>query len=214
MRLISALLLLSAAGAAQTPRIMFTKQFPGSKPPYVSVSLTKSGVLEYKEAVDDQMPVKTHLPETDVARLFDSADKLNHFQTPLESGAKVANTGRKTFTYEDEAGKRFDTTFNYSTNPDAQQLLERFEEIAESERAYIDLERTARFDKLGVNDALAEIEALWLHKQLAAPLQFVPLLKQISSHESYMHLVRERAARLKTAFELPSPSAQAGNPKQ
>lgn len=214
MKALGLLLLLCGAVAAQTPRIVFTKEFPGSRPPYVSVSLTRTGALEYKEAVDDQMPVKTHMPESDVARIFDAADKLDHFQTRLESGAKVANTGRKTFIYEDGTGKKFETTFNYSTNPDAQQLLQRFEEIAESERAFIDLERTSRFDKLGVNDALAEIESLWLRKQLAAPLQFVPLLKQISTHESFMHLVRERAARLKSAFELPGPSAEAGNPKE
>lgn len=214
MKALGLLLVLAATATAQTPRITFTKQFPGSRPPYFSVSLSRSGALEYREAADDDRPVKAQMPDADVVRIFDTADKLGDFQTQLDSGLKVANTGRKTFTYENGAGKRFETTFNYSSNSDAQQLLQKFEDIAESERAYIDLERTSRFDKLGVNDALARVEELWLHKQLAAPLQFVPLLKQISSHESYMHFVRERAARLKDAFELPATSAQAGNPRE
>ena len=147
--------------------------------------------------------------------MFDMAAKLNLFQTPLESGLKVANTGKKTFSYSDGSGKTSNAVFNYSQNITAQQLLERFERIGESERAYISLERTAQFDKLGVNDSLAEIEALWLSKQLAAPLQFVPLLTKVASHESYMHLARDRAARLKDEFQAPVASSKAsGNAPQ
>jgi hypothetical protein len=163
--------------------------------------VTKTGALEYKEAVNDELPVKTQMTETEAAPLFDLARQLDFFRTPLESGLKVANTGKKTFRYDDGTGKTSEAVFNYSTNLVAQQLLDRFEHIAETERSYIDLERTARFDKLGVNDALAEIEALWLKKQLAAPLQFVPLLNRIANHESYMHLARERAARLRDQFQ-------------
>ena len=149
------------------------------------------------------------MPESDSAALFDMAKQLNFFRTPLESGLKVANTGKKTFRYDDGTGKTSQAVFNYSTNVIAQQLLNRFEQIAETERAYIELERTARFDKLGVNDALAEIEALWLKKQLAAPLQFVPLLNRVANHESYMHLARERAARLRDQFQAASAGPKA-----
>src|SRR5579884_675026 len=131
---------------------------------------------------------------------------------PLESGLKVANTGKKTFRYEDGSAPPREVTFNYSLDETAQQLQERFEEIAQTERAYIELERTLRYDRLGINDALAEIESLWLHKQLAAPKQFVPLLARISTRESLMHLVRDRAARLKDEFEA-APQA-AADPKQ
>ena len=85
--------------------------------------------------------------------------------------------------------------------------MDRFEQIAASERAYIDLDRTIHFDKLGVNDALAEIESLWLRKQLAAPEQFVPLLTRIIAHDTFMHLARDRAARLKEEFQAPAPDA-------
>ena len=113
---------------------------------------------------------------------------------------KVANTGKKTFRYEPETGAPTEAVFNYSLDASAQQLLEKFEQIAATERGYIDLDRTVHFDKLGVNDALAEIESLWLRKQLTAPLQFVPLLDRVSSRPAFMHLARERAARLKDQF--------------
>jgi hypothetical protein len=195
--------------SAQVPVLTFTKDFPRSLPPYLSVNVTKTGALEYKEAVNDEQPVKAQMPESDTVVLFDLALKLDFFRAPLESGLKVANTGKKTFRYDDGTGKTSQAVFNYSTNEIAQQLLNRFEQIAETERAYIQLERTARFDKLGVNDALAEIESLWLRKELAAPLQFVPLLNRVANHESYMHLARERAGRLRDQFQAAATAPKA-----
>lgn len=191
---------LAAVSLFAQEKISFTKSFPNSTPPYVSVLIAKDGALEYKEAPADDHPVRATLAQADVDTLFDFASKLNHFKGNLESGLKVANTGRKTFGYEDGNGAKTEAVFNYSLDPNAQQLLDKFEQIAESERAWLELDRTVHFDKLGVNDALAEIEQLWLNKQLAAPKQFVPLLTRVADHEAFMHLARERAARLKESF--------------
>ena len=84
-------------------------------------------------------------------------------------------------------------------------LLNRFEDIAATERAWIDLDRTVHFDHLGINDSLAQVEYLWNNKHLAAPAQFVPLFNRITSHPSIMHLARERAAKLKDEFTAPPP---------
>jgi hypothetical protein len=159
--------------------------------------------MEYKESPTDDQPLKAQLPDSDVATLFGMAEKLGYFKGPLESGLKVANTGKKTLRYDDGAGKSSEAVFNYSLNPTAQQLLERFEQIAESERAYIVLDRAVHYDHLGINDALADVESLWLKKQLAAPRQFVPLFDRITTHETLMHIVRDRAARLKDEFQGP-----------
>ena len=194
-------LVLSVPICAATPKLIFTKSFPGSVPDYVRVDIDRSGALQYKESPKDDQPLSTHLEKSDTDALFSLAEKLDYFKSPLESGLKVANTGKKTFRYENEDGNPTEVSFNYSINLTAQQLLDRFEQIAATERAYLDLDRTMRYDKLGVNDALAYIESLWLQKQLAAPRQFVPLLTRITTHESFMHLVRERAARLKDEFQ-------------
>lgn len=188
---------------AGTSSLTFIKSFPGSDPAYESVQVERSGDFVYKEAEDDNLPIKAHLAQAQVDQLFGLAGELNDFKTPVESGLKVANMGKKTFRYTNESGVVTEAVFNFSTLPPAQQLLDQFEHIAASERAYADLDRTAKYDKLGVNDSLAEIESLWLHKELAAPLQFVPLLDRITAHESYMHIARERAARLKDAFTAP-----------
>ena len=188
---------------AASPKLSYTRSFPGSTPDYFRVDLDRSGNLEYRESPTDENPLKAQLPDGDVAMLFTMAGKLNYFKQPLESGLKVANTGKKTFRYDDGSAPS-EATFNYSLNETAQQLQERFEQIAATERAYIELERTLRYDRLGLNDALAEVESLWLKKQLAAPKQFVPILTRISTRETLMHLVRDRAARLKDAFEAPT----------
>jgi hypothetical protein len=184
-----------------TPRLIFTKTFPGSVPEYVCVNVDRTGALEYKESPNDNQPLKANLQIEDVEPLFAMAQRLDYFRSPVDSGLKVANTGRKVFRYEGEDGAGTEVSFNYSTNETAQQLLQRFEQIAATERAYLELDRTVRYDKLGVNDALASVELLWVHKQLAGPQQFLPLLTRIETHDTFMHLVRDRAAKLRNEFE-------------
>jgi hypothetical protein len=196
-------LLLIAASAcclAAPAKLTFTKSFPGSIPAYCSVEIDRAGALTYKESPTDDQPVKAQMPDSDVSSLFDLAEQLQYFKSPIESGLKVANTGKKTFRYEGEDGKASEAVFNYSTIEAAQHLLDHFENIAATERAWIDLDRTIHFDHLGVNDSLAQVEELWLRKQLVAPEQFVPLFNRITSRTTIMHLARERAARLKDEF--------------
>lgn len=211
MKLLVLALTVCSAVSAAPAKLTFTKSFPGSVPAYTYVSIDHTGAVEYKESPTDSQPLRVQLRESEITPLFSMAEQLNYFRSPLESGLKVANTGKKTFRYEPESGAASETTFNYSTDPTAQQLLERFEDIAASERAYLQLDSTMRYDKLGVNDALADVESLWLRKQLAAPEQFIPLLTRISTHQSFMHLVRERAARLKDEFQAPPTTASGGS---
>lgn len=191
---------------AGTPKVIFTRSFPGSTPAYFSICVDRTGALQYKESPTDDQPLTAQLQAGDATALFSMAEKLDYFKSPLESGLNVANTGKKTFRYENETGAATEISFNYSINETARALLERFEQIGETERAYLELDRTVRYDKLGVNEALADIESLWLRKQLVAPQQFIPLFNRITTHESYMHLVRERAARLRDEFQAPAVS--------
>ncbi len=214
MRRAIAALFLAGTLFANTPRLIYTRSFPGSTPDYFKIVIDQTGALQYSESPNDAQPLHAQMPVAETAPLFDMAAKLGYFKSPLESGLKVANTGKKVFRYEDGDGKSSEATFNYSVDLTAQKLLDRFEQIAASERAYLDLDRTIHFDKLGVNDALAEIEGLWVRKQLAAQDQFIPLLTRVAVHESFMHLARDRAARLKDEFEKPVPAAAASDSKQ
>jgi hypothetical protein len=194
-----------AWAAVGTPRVTFIKSFPGSVPAYVSIAVDKAGNFEYKEATDDDRPLTSTLSPADTAKLFSLAEQLAFFKSPIESGLKVANTGKKTFRYEPETGPATEAVFNYSVEVPAQQLLALFEKISSTEQAWAYLDRTVHFDHLGVNQALALVESLWIEKELVTPQQFLPLLTRITKQESIMHLARDRAARLKDEFEAANP---------
>jgi hypothetical protein len=191
----AALLGAEPAGPAKEPRIIYSKTFPGSAPAFIQIAVNKGGAAEYKEDPKDEDPLKFQLTEAESGAIFALADKLDHFSRPLESGLKVANMGTKTLRFEGE-GQAHETKFNYSEDLDAKSLADWFERIAESERAYMDLERSVRFDKLGVQDAILRIEILRDQKRLMAEKQFLPMLDRVAGNESYMHMARSRAAAL------------------
>ena len=185
--------------AADAPRLFYSKSFPGSSPAYVEIVIEHSGDASYKEAADDDQPLKFHLPESDVAALFGLADKLGHFSRPLEAPVKVAFMGMKTFRFESGSEKK-EVKFNYSEDADAQLLLDCFERVAETEQHLINLERAAKYDKLGVDRALLLIQSAFDHKRLVAPEQLLPMLDRVAKNETYMHMDRERAAGLADAI--------------
>ena len=184
-----------AGSASGAPRITLSKNFPGSVPAFVSIEIEQDGSAVYKEAVNDDYPLKFKLDPEDVAEVFRLADKLDHFTRELESGLKVANMGMKSFRWEDGTEKH-EAKFNYSSDPDAQALADWFEKMSETEQGFIRLERTVKYDKLGVNQALLLFEVSWDKKRIVAPEQFLPLLDRVIKNDSYLHMARERAARL------------------
>jgi len=185
--------------AGDGPRLSYSKSFPGSSPAYVEIVVEHDGEASYKEAPDDNQPLKFQLPESEITQIFALADKLGHFGHPLEAPIKVAFMGMKTFRFENGSEKN-EVKFNYSEDTDAQALLDCFERIAETEQNLINLERAAKYDKLGVNRALLLIQSAYDHKRLVAPQQLLPLLDRIAKNESYMHMDRERAAGLGDAI--------------
>ena len=184
---------------ADAPRIEYSKYFKGSVPEFVAISVDQSGQVVYKEAADDDRPIRFQMPEEQVAEIFSLAGKLNHFARPLESPLKVAHMGIKTFRFEDGATKS-EVKFNYSDDADARQLADCFERITETEQDFINLERAVKFDKLGVNQALLLLQITYEKKRLVSPQQFLDLLDRVAKNESFMHMSRERAASLADAF--------------
>jgi hypothetical protein len=199
-----ALLIIVAGAAIGAPRLYYSKFFKGSVPEYVAITVERDGKATYQEAKDDDNPLRIQLAEADTQELFALADKLDHFQRPIESGLKVANLGVKTFRFEDGAEKH-EIQFNYSLDATAQTLLDWFERVSESEQNLVNLERTVKFDHLGVNEALLQLQVTLEHRRVIAPEQFLPLLDRVSKNESFMHIARERAAGMAEAIRKASP---------
>jgi hypothetical protein len=206
MKLVVLALTLSASLFA-APQLFYSKYFKGSVPEYVAITLEQDGQLTYQEAKDDDNPIHVQLTSAATQEMFDLAGKLDHFQHPIESGLKIANLGAKTFRYVDGA-EHHEVQFNYSEDLTAQALLDRFERISETEQHFADLDRTAHFEKLGVNDVLLQMQASMEHNRLVAPEQFLPLLDRIAKNESYLHISRELAASLAETIRKPTASAQ------
>lgn len=192
----SALLLLCPLlYAGDVPQLFYSKSFPGSVPAYVAIDLDRTGAGEYKEAAEDDTPLKFHLRESETNEIFALAEKLGYFSRPLESPQKVAFMGMKTFRFE-QGSRKTEVQFNFSEDPDARALADWFERISESEQQLINLERAAKYDKLGVLKALLLLESAYDRKRLVGLDQYLPMLDRIAKNETYMHTARLRAAAL------------------
>lgn len=203
---------MALAGAADVPRIYFSKSFPGSSPAFVAVTVDKTGAGEYREDEKDDNPVRFQLTEPETAALFDLASKLGNFDHPLESHLKVAFMGKKTFRFLDGERKN-EVQFNFSEDPSAQALSDWFERICESAQLRTGLEVAAKYDHLGVDKAVLMLESAYERKRLVAAAQFLPMLDRIAKNESYMHQARVRAAALAEQFRCVAPPCAAEPPK-
>lgn len=197
--------------AADAPRIVYTKSFPGSSPAYVSVAVERSGAVSYKEAEDDD-PETFQLAQRETDAIFDLAQRLDYFKRPLESGLRVANMGAKTFRWE-EGAQRNQIAFNYSIDESAKELWDWFERIGESERALVVLRRAVRHDKLGVNDALIALIDSWSGNRVVGGAEFLPLLDLVAGNNIYMNIARDRAAQLAIAIRASEKEAPTGKTK-
>jgi len=189
------LLLAAVAASAGEPHIFYSKSFPNSVPAYTQITLAANGDAEYKEAPDDELPLKFHLAESDVHAVFELADKLDHFKRPLETQLKVAFMGTKTFRWEN-GDQKGEVKFNYSEDLTAQAILDWFERMAESAQLRSDLERAAKYDRLGVDKALRVLWSALDRKRLVAPEQYLPMLDRVANNESYMHTARMKASEI------------------
>ncbi len=172
-------------------QLTMSKSFPGSVPAYSEVRIDADGNVEYREDPKDEDPLKFQISADDRKTIWELVQKLDHFKRPLESGLKVAHMGDKTFRWE-----KTEVTFNYSQDEDAKALLEWYENICETERDFIALETAAKYDKLGVENALLQLEISLDKKHLVAPKQMLPMLDRIAKNEGFLHMARSRAANM------------------
>ena len=120
---------------------------------------------------------------------------LDYFKHPVDSGLKVAFMGTKTFRWE-QGGEKHEVRFNYSEDLSARALWDWFERMTESAQHRIDLERAAKYDRLGVVKALNLLWSALDRKRLVGVEQYLPALDRIVKNETYMHTARARAAEI------------------
>jgi hypothetical protein len=120
--------------------------------------------------------------------------------------------GEKTLRWED-GHARHEQKFNYTQDPDGRAVHDWFEKMTETAQHYIAMERSVKFDKLGVNKALLQFQAAMDRGRLVGLEIFLPLLDRVVKNDSYLHMARERAGQVADAIRNPKPAAN-GTPAQ
>jgi hypothetical protein len=193
----------SRASSAATPAsgdatITFSKVFKTSFPEFVEIKVKQSGAgtCDIRQLDDDPSPQPFEIGPSLVQKIFDLAAKLHDFQgVDLEVHRRLANLGEKTFRYE-KGAETHETMFNYTLDPTATQLLSVFEGLTRQESDLSDLQRTMRYDRLGVNDVVLQIQSDYENKQLPEPERFLSLLDQLAGDARFIDIARDRARTL------------------
>ena len=97
-------------------------------------------------------------PHTLRTKIFGLVNELNRFKgMDLDVHRKIANLGEKTFRWEN-GSESHEVKFNYTLNSPAAQLLQICEGLARQQELIELLQRRIKYDRLGVNDALLQLE--------------------------------------------------------
>ena len=189
---------LAAEAAPGGATITYRRVFKGSTPELIEIKINDGGkaTFEIRQLDDDPDPEPFEVGSTVQNKVFELAGDLKHFAIPsLDIQKKIANLGEKTFRYENGADVH-ETSFNYTLNPSAAQLMQIFEGLAKQQEDLVLLQRSAKYDRLGVNDALMQFEADMERKTLPEPERFLAILDQIAADSHFIDIARSRARAL------------------
>jgi hypothetical protein len=184
-----------ARPASDSTNITYRKIFKSSYPEYVEIKVSQNGAATYdiRQLDEESEPVAFEIDPPLVQRIFDLAAKLHNFQgVNLDIHRRIANLGEKTFLYT-KGGESHEVKFNYTLDDSATQLLNIFEGLARQESDLSNLQRVMRYDHLGVNDALVQIEADYNNKIFPEPERLLPALDQVSADNKFIDIARQRA---------------------
>ncbi len=190
----------SQSGAADpaAATITYRRVFKSSSPEFIEIKITEPGAATFdiRQLAQDPDPTPFAVGPAVRRKVIELAADLNDFAiTGLDVHKKIANLGQKTFRYE-RGGEIHEVTFNYTLNGPANQLMQIFEGLARQQGDLALLERSVKYDPLGVNDALREFESDMDHRLLPEPEHLLPVLDQIAADSHFMDIARKRARSL------------------
>jgi hypothetical protein len=178
--------------------IAYRRVFKGSTPEFIEIKIGDQGKSTYdiRQLDEDADPEPFEVSPAVQTKIFDLAAELKNFANAnLDIQKKIANLGQKTFRYEN-AAEAHETSFNYTLNSSANQLMQIFEGLARQQQDLVLLQRQAKFDRLGVNDALMQFESDMDHRLLPEPERLLPILDQIAADSHFVEIARSRARAL------------------
>jgi hypothetical protein len=199
------------AGPPQAPTVLFKLAWDKGLPwTAYTFSVNENGATHFKGTVNpsesgDTDPVEQDftMSESNLQEIFQLAKATNYFQGEFETKTKhVAQTGTKTLEYHSPS-LNTSATYNFSPNPDIQQLTKLFQAIATTINYGRKLSFQYRFDKLGMDGRLKEL--VDLHASgMADEMQVIePILRKIADDDGMMHVARMEAKQLLKSANTP-----------
>jgi hypothetical protein len=189
--------------AANVPQVTFELTWRAANPQWFQIAIDSTGRASYQsqahtepnETPGDPYELKFTASQKLRNEVFNVAKDLNYFKTDLSFSGKekIASTGDKVLSYTAE-GKTTKARFDFSPNPKAQQLAKLFQQMSVTFELGRQLDYSLRFDKLGVDQRLKQLEAL--ERDHAAPglPVLVPTLERVLNDPTSMNMSRQRAS--------------------
>jgi hypothetical protein len=186
---------------AATPEGVFTYRriFKSSVPEFIEIKVPFSGPaasFEIRQLDEDPGASSFEITPTLHAKIYSLIAELGYFKgLDLDVHRKIANLGEKTFRWE-KGSETYTVNFNYTLNTAATQLLQICEGLARQQELLELLQRRMKYDRLGVNDALMQLETDLDKAILPEPMRALALLDQIAADSRFVEIARQRARTL------------------
>jgi hypothetical protein len=184
----------------------YRRIFKSSTPEFIEIKINQdsdTGSYEIRQLDEDPGATPFQVSPALRGQIFELIGKLNYFKgLDLDVHRKIANLGEKTFRWENGSDSH-EVKFNYTINPDASQLLQICEGLARQQELIDLLQRRMKYDRLGVNDALLELETDFSKGVLPEPQRVLAILDQIAGDSRFVEIARERARALAERIRHP-----------
>ncbi|MGB7729170.1 MAG: hypothetical protein WBL50_14145 [Candidatus Acidiferrum sp.] len=174
----------------------YRRIFKSSTPEFIEIKIrddSDTGSYEVRQLDEDPGATPFEIGNSLRTKMFQLINQLNDFKgLDLDVHRKIANLGEKTFRWE-QGAEAYEVKFNYTVNPAATQLLQICEGLARQQELIDLLQRRMKYDRLGVDDALLQLETDLSKGVLPEPKRVLPLLDQIAADSRFVEIARQKA---------------------
>jgi len=185
------------------PTVTFTFDWPSLEPHRYIIAVDSSGNAAYQSwtadstaepsGADDPYLLKVTVSPTARDRIFALARQLKYFNGDFEYHKhRVAATGDKTLAYADP-DRQHETRYNWSENPDIDELTALFQGMSTTLESGRRLERLRRFERLGLDEELKNLEHAAVEHRATELQAIAPILVQLAEDPAVLNIARQRA---------------------
>ncbi len=177
----------------------YRRIFKSSVPEFIEIKIPENSeraTYEIRQLDEDPGASSFEIGPALRTKIFELIGQLGRFKgLDLDVHRKIANLGEKTFAWS-SGTESYEVRFNYTLNSSATQLLQICEGLARQQELLELLQRRAKYDRLGVNDALMQFESDLNKGILPEPVRALPVLDLIAGDSRFVEIARQRARAL------------------